>query len=66
MGALPGPLHALTGATTGPALAWCQAAEGGGERAIAVSGHPANSLKEIYRLFVQSSTSTWCQASEGA
>ena len=41
MGALPGPLPALTGATKGPGRE-CQAAEEGGERAIAVSGCPAN------------------------
>ena len=67
MGALPGPLPTLTGATRGPALGWCRAAEEGGERAIAVSGHPANLLREIYRLFVQSSTSTgWGAQSGGA
>ena len=56
MGTTPGSLQAVTGASPGPALGWCQAGEEGRGRAIAVSGQPANLLKAIYRLFVQSSS----------
>ena len=57
MGTTPEFLQAVTGASPGPAQGWCPAGEEGRGRAIAVSGQPANLLKAIYRLFVQSNTS---------